>query len=71
LIVVRVGGVVIEVEAVPVEGTEPTSGRVSRATGNVAETFGRAQGAIVEVARSTAVMIERAGDAAPARAGSA
>jgi hypothetical protein len=64
LIPVRVGGMVIEVEAVPVAGTEPTSGRVSRAAENVADAFGRAQEAIIEVARSTAVMIERAGDAA-------
>jgi Trypsin-co-occurring domain 1 len=64
LIPVRVGAVVIEAEAVPVSGTEPTSGRVSRAAENVADAFGRAQETIVEVARSTAVMIERAGDAA-------
>jgi Trypsin-co-occurring domain 1 len=64
LIPVRVGGVVIEAEAVSVAGTEPTSGRVSKAAENVADAFGRAQEAIVEVARSTAVMIDRAGAAA-------
>jgi hypothetical protein len=64
LIPLRVGGTVIEVEAVPVAGTEATSGRVSRAAGDVADAFGRAQETIVEVARSTADMIERAGDAA-------
>lgn len=64
LIPVRVGGSVIEVEAVPVAGTEATSGRVSKAAGNVADAFGRAQETIAEVARSTAEMIERAGAAA-------
>jgi hypothetical protein len=37
LIPVRVGGVVVEAEAVLVPGTEPTSGRMSRAAGEVAE----------------------------------
>jgi hypothetical protein len=64
LITVRVGGVEIEAEAVQIAGTEPTSGRVSRAAGSVTDAFGRAQETIVEVARSTAEMIERAGDAA-------
>jgi hypothetical protein len=64
LIPVRVGGVEIEVETVPVAGTEPTSGRVSKAAESVADAFGRAQETIIEVARSTAVMIQRAGDAA-------
>ena len=64
LIPVRVGGVEIEVEAVPVAGTEPTSGRLSRAADGVADAFGRAQDAIVEVARSTAAVIDRAGAAA-------
>jgi len=64
LIPVRVGDVVIEVEAVPVAGTEPTSGMASRAAGNVMEAFGKAQDAIVEVAKSTAQVIERAGAAA-------
>jgi hypothetical protein len=64
LIPVRVGAVEIEVEAVPVAGTEPTSGRLSRAADGVADAFGRAQDAIVEVARSTAAVIDRAGAAA-------
>ena len=64
LIPVRVGGVVIEAEVAPVAGTEPTSGRVAKAAENVADAFSRAQETIVEVARSTAEMIERAGAAA-------
>lgn len=64
LIAVQVGGMVIEAEAVPVAGTEPTSGRVSKAAGEVADAFARAQETIVEVARSTAAVIERAGAAA-------
>jgi hypothetical protein len=61
LIPVRVGDIEIEVEAVPVAGTEATSGRAERAAGSVLEAFGRAQDAIIEVARSTAQMIEKAG----------
>jgi hypothetical protein len=64
LIPVRVGDAEIEVEAVVVAGTEATSGRVLKAAGNVAEAFARAQDAIVEVARSTAQLIDRAGAAA-------
>jgi len=64
LIPVRVGDVEIEVEAVPVAGTEATSGRATRAAGNVLDAFGKAQDAIIEVARSTAQMIEKAGAAA-------
>jgi hypothetical protein len=64
LIPVRVGDIEIEVEAVPVAGTEATSGRAEKATGSVLEAFGRAQDAIIEVARSTAQMIEKAGAAA-------
>ena len=64
LIPVRVGDIEIEVEAVPVAGTEPTSGRAAKAAGNVLEAFGRAQEAIIEVAKSTAEMIDRAGAAA-------
>ena len=64
MIPVQVGGVEIEVETVPVAGTEPTSGRVSRAAGGVADAFGRAQETIIEIARSTSEMIERAGTAA-------
>ena len=64
LIPVRVGDIEIEVEAVPVAGTEATSGRGAKAAGSVLEAFGRAQDAIIEVAKSTAEMIEKAGAAA-------
>ncbi len=64
LIPVRVGGVEIEVEAIGVAGTEATSGRMAKAADSVTDAFGRAQDTIVEVARSTALMIERAGAAA-------
>ena len=59
LIPVRVGDVEIEVEAVQVAGTEATSGRAAKAAGNVLEAFGRAQDAIIEVAKSTAEMIDK------------
>ena len=45
-------------------GTEPTSGKTERAAGSVLEAFSRAQEAILEVARSTAQMIDRAGASA-------
>ena len=64
LIAVRVGDIEIEVEAVPVAGTEATSGRAAKAAGNVVEAFGRAQDAIIEVAKSTTQMIDKAGAAA-------
>jgi len=64
LIVVRVGDVDLEVEAVPVTGTEATAGRPAKAAGTVLEAFGRAQDAIIEVAKSTAEMIGKAGAAA-------
>ena len=64
LIPVRVGDIEIEVEAVRVAGTEATSGRAAKAAGNVLEAFGRAQEAIIEVAKSTAEMIDKAGAAA-------
>lgn len=64
VIVVRVGDVDLAVEAVPVAGTEATSGWMTKTTGNVAEAFGRAQETIIEVARSTAAMLDRAGAAA-------
>lgn len=64
LILVRVGDIEIEVEAVPVAGTEPTAGPAAKAAGRVLEAFGRAQDAIIEVARSTAQMLDRAGAAA-------
>jgi hypothetical protein len=64
LIPVRVGDIEIEVEAVPVAGTEATSSRAAKAAGSVLDAFDRAQEAIVEVAKSTAQMIEKAGAAA-------
>jgi hypothetical protein len=64
LIRVTVGDIEIEVEAVPVAGTEATSGRTTRAAGNVLDAFSRAQDAIIEVAKSTADMIDKAGTAA-------
>lgn len=64
LIPVRVGEIEIEVEAVRVAGTEATSGRAAKAAGNVLEAFGQAQDVIIEVARSTAEMISKAGAAA-------
>jgi hypothetical protein len=63
-ILVRVGDVELEVEAVPVAGTEATSGRAMRATASALEAFTRAQEAIIEVAKSTAEMIDKAGAAA-------
>ncbi len=64
LIPVRIGEIEIEVEAVPVAGTGPASARGGRATGIDLEAFGRAQNAIIEVAKSTAEMIDRAGPTA-------
>jgi hypothetical protein len=64
LIPVQVGDVLIEVEAVAVAGTEPTSGRAAKAAESVLEAFDRAQDAIVAVAKSTAQVIEKAGAAA-------
>jgi len=64
LIVVRVGDVELEVEAVPQAGTEATSGRAAKAAASALEAFSRAQDAIIEVAKSTAEMIEKAGAAA-------
>jgi hypothetical protein len=61
LIPVRVGDIEIEVEAVPVAGTEATAGRTEKAAGSVLEAFGRAQDAIIEVAKSTAQMIDKTG----------
>jgi len=57
---VRVGDTEILVETVAVSGTEPTSGRAQRALNDVDNAFNRAQEVIVEVAKSTAEVIERA-----------
>src|SRR3984885_8437608 len=45
-------------------GTEATSGLPGKVAGNALEAFSRAQEAIIEVAKSTAEMIEKAGPAA-------
>jgi hypothetical protein len=65
LMPVRVGDIGIEVEAVPITGIEATSGRAARAAGDVLEALGRAQDAIIEVAKSTAEMIEKGGRRPP------
>jgi hypothetical protein len=64
LIPVQVGDIQIEVEAVQVAGTQPTSGKAARAAGNVLDAFARAQDTIIQVAKSTAEMIDGAGAAA-------
>ena len=64
LIPVRVGDIQIDVEAIPVAGTEPTSGRAARTAENALEAFARAQDTIVEVAKSTVQVIEKSGTAA-------
>jgi hypothetical protein len=61
LIVVKVGDTEIEVETVQVAGTEATSGPMAKAAERALDAFGRAQEVIIEVARSTAEMIEKAG----------
>ena len=63
LIPVRVGDIEVEVEAVRVAGTEPTSGKAAKAAESVRDAFARAQETIIEVAKSTAEMIDRAGAA--------
>jgi hypothetical protein len=55
-ITVQVGDVEVLAQTVPVPGTEPTSAVADR----VLEAFDRAQEVIVEMARSTAAVIERA-----------
>jgi len=64
LIPVQVGDIQIEVEAVQVAGTQPTSGKAARAADNVLDAFARAQDTIIQVAKSTAEMIDGAGAAA-------
>ena len=63
LIPVRVGDTEIQVEAVVVAGTEPTSGKAAKAAGTVLDAFDRAQDTIIQVAKSTAEMINRTGTA--------
>ena len=57
---VTVGDTEVLVETVAVAGTEPTSGRAQQTLEGVADAFGRAQHVIVNVATSTAEMIEKA-----------
>ena len=64
LIQVRVGDTEIQVEAVVVGGTQPTSTRAAKAAGTVLDAFDRAQDTIIQVAKSTAEMINRTGTAA-------
>ena len=63
LIPIQVGDIVIEVEAVTVPGTQPTASP-AKAAEKVREAFDRAQETIVQIAQSTAQMIDRAGAAA-------
>jgi hypothetical protein len=46
-----------------VAGTEPTSGKAAKAAESVRDAFSLAQETIIEVAESTAEMIDRAGTA--------
>src|SRR5215467_2544887 len=62
-IAVTVGDTAVLVETVavaPVAGTEETAGRAQRAVESAADAFAQAQQVIVNVARSTAEMIEQA-----------
>lgn len=54
---VRIGDVEVLVETTPVAGTQPTS-RASDATDRVIDAFDRAKATILEVAASTAGLIE-------------
>jgi hypothetical protein len=63
LIPVRVGNIEIAVEAVTVAGSQPTASP-AKAPEKVRDAFGRAQDTIVQIAQSTAQMIDRAGAAA-------
>jgi hypothetical protein len=55
---VRFGDVQLLVEAVPVAGSEPTSG-LNRAGERVVDAFGQVQAAIVGVASSAAEVVKR------------
>jgi hypothetical protein len=62
-IAVTVGDTEVLVETVavaPAAGTELTTGRAQRALENAADAFSRAQDVIVNIAASTAAMIEKA-----------
>lgn len=56
---VTVGDTEVLVETVAVAGTEPTAGRAGRTLESVADAFDHAQQVIVNVATSTAEMIEK------------
>jgi Trypsin-co-occurring domain 1 len=60
VISVQVGDTEVLVQTVPVAGTEPTAGRAQQALERAGEAFCRAQEVIVEVAKSTAEVIEKA-----------
>jgi hypothetical protein len=56
---IRVGDIELLVETVQLARTEPTSSLARKAVDHAGEAFMRAQDAIVEVAKSTAEMIEK------------
>jgi len=60
-VVMRVGGMDLLVETMPVTGTEQTSGKLDKAQEAVADAFERAQSAIVAVAESTVRTIGQLG----------
>jgi Trypsin-co-occurring domain 1 len=60
-VVMRVGGMDLLVETMPVTGTEQTSGKLEKAQEAVADAFDRAQSAIVAVAESTVRTIGQLG----------
>ena len=60
-VVMRVGGMDLLVETMPVTGTEQTSGKLEKAQEAVAGAFDRAQLAIVAVAESTVQTIGQLG----------
>ena len=61
LILVRVGDADILVEAAQVAGPEPTTARIQDPAQYMSGVFSRAQDTILEVPRSTAQVIEKAG----------
>src|SRR5437899_2572910 len=64
LVPVRVGGVEVLVETVPVPGSERTAGRLDDAGRRVIEAFDRAQEAIVEIATQLAGTVSTMGQRA-------
>jgi hypothetical protein len=57
----RVGGIDLLIETMPMAGTEQTSGKLDRAQEAVGDAFDRAQSAIVAVAESTVATIGQLG----------